>query len=469
MQAGVLTLSQRLGFPSDHMFSILRKKSGCMKISSWKKILGVDVTVYDSKLHGVKWIAFGIHIQPWVLCPDHFARGTGLGAQQTANFQEPDWLNTALLSPTQIEFQSQLEQIDTRENKMVHDLDPPTVDNATQKTCDAPVMDEKSFSAKCCKGLCSKRVDQFGAIDPAYCTERWDLFRGGWRSKKCALSVANGEAKCRSCASDYSNLNRRNHPLLFSDPIMQSIFPAASSCEDAVQSLYDSMGDDAFVHDPSVTRVAKMIKLVYNSGMFRPLKLADNVNFVLCGGNGRNCTHFALLKDKCKLHFCTSCRHDHDNTSQRKRRKDSELKSPEPDKKYKTGSRCNWRYMSPEDTSKRAAAQTRDRNKVSAKLNRMSKNLCKHSRKFDREDNEDIVKLLTHAFEDVKNNPEELKRSIMGALLESEIKRAGSNEQVCSGNDTEILKVDECATFVNQVLEEMEKFSLHLCKKVSLH
>ena len=98
--------------------------------------------MYDSKLHGVNWIAFGIHIQPWVLCPDHFARGTGLGAQQTANFQEPEWLNTALLSPTQIEFQSQLEQIDTRENKVVHDVDPPTVDNATQKTCDGDITSE---------------------------------------------------------------------------------------------------------------------------------------------------------------------------------------------------------------------------------------------------------------------------------------------------------------------------------------
>ena len=252
---GIMSLGERLGFEDEAAFLELRKRSGCSQFRSWKKHLGPDVITYEGKTFGVRWIAFGVHIagpNGWLCCPDHYSRGKGLGKTKTLEFLEPEQCRMAYLPsrpitfPTKIadrlsnkhtstEHYSNATSPDIKNNKVAHDCtsEKPTEvaatkldDSASQKT------DEK------CPGLCSKRVDNYGAIDPSYCLDKWSYFHGRWRSKKCSLVMRENESKCASCSNANSNINRRSRPKLFSVPQMNEIFPKISSCDDCIRQLH---------------------------------------------------------------------------------------------------------------------------------------------------------------------------------------------------------------------------------------
>lgn len=110
-QAGIMSLGERLGFDDEAAFLELRKRSGCIQFRMWKKHLGTDVTTYEGKTFGVRWIAFGVHIagpNGWSCCPDDYSRGKGLGKTNTFEFSEPEQCRTAYLPSRPITFPTKI-------------------------------------------------------------------------------------------------------------------------------------------------------------------------------------------------------------------------------------------------------------------------------------------------------------------------------------------------------------------------
>ena len=338
-EAAIMTLGQRLGFESEEIFSFLKCRSGCSRYSSWNRHFGIDITIYDSKFHGVNWIALGIHTpghSGWSRCPNHFSGGTGLGARFTSGINIPDWFATAFIPPTPIKIPiscSSNQLNNSRAHQIPVDNSNPTSVNSTKININSDNPEENSSSL--CMGLCSARVDGYSSVDANYCVKNWDYFRCSWRSKKCSLLASKEGGRCQACASDKSNLNRRVHPNLFSDPVMESTFPSYSSCDKTLKDLYESMSLEQFVADPTVTKIAKMMKLVIPDSASKPVVLANDARFVICEGGDASCLHYAVLGNKCQLLMCQGCKSKRSNDIKRAKRRGTVLASPEPDKRTK--------------------------------------------------------------------------------------------------------------------------------------
>uniref|UniRef100_A0A7S2K8C9 Uncharacterized protein n=1 Tax=Leptocylindrus danicus TaxID=163516 RepID=A0A7S2K8C9_9STRA len=188
-----------------------------------------------------------------------------------------------------------------------------------------------------CPGLGSDRVNRYGAVNPAYCLDKWDYFRGQWRSKSCSLVASDGKRKCNACLMTRSNLNRRIHPALFvDDPVMQSIFPTISSCEESIRDMYSSLPAEQFENNANVTKVAKLMKLVIPAIDSKPTTLARNISFTLCNGSYEDCIHYAVMSNGRSLPLCVRCKIGRRNELKRQKRKELKLSSPGPDKRVKS-------------------------------------------------------------------------------------------------------------------------------------
>ena len=446
--AGMMTLATRLGL-EEQTFAMLKKRSGCTKFGSWNKLLGTAVTTYDAKYHRITWVALGTHLpgpNGWEKSPNYFYdRAMSCITAECSN-PNLNWLDKAFIPPTPVKLPKNICGRCT---------------SASNQAGAVPATKNTSVD-RLCIGLCSERVDYFGNINSNYCLSKWDYARGSWRSKDCSSVAVKGKMRCRSCISSRSNINRRNHPKLFDDPIMTSILPDLKSCDDHLRNLYESTSAEEFMNSPNVTKIAKLMKIVLPENSEKTTPLCNEKKFVVCNGNDDECLHFAVLSEKCLLHQCLPCKLKRSNEKKREKRKELELSSPEPDKRIKPGSRCNFRYLTPDDQTARLRKLNDGRKRNSARMKEMKLRLTLMNESFNKDDDPELLSCVKSALAEVDGKQQDFKKALLAAIMENEITSNGNN---CSkGAITE----EDYAEFVSQVMTEMKNFSLRISNKVSL-
>ena len=451
-EAGIMTLATRLGL-DEETFSMLKKQSGCTKFGSWNKHFGVVITTYDAKYYGVNWIALGAHSpgpNGWEKSPNYFYDRAISRLRVKYNINDIEWFDHAFIQPTPVNYPNNLH--DRRKipsNKCSIQVSPvPHEGNATTR------------QQLQCVGLRNARVDQYAVVNSSYCLGKWDYSRGSWRSKICSSVAVDGK-RCSNCLSSRNNINKRHHPILFDDPVMTSIFPDAQTCDDHLMNMYNSMPVEEFMSNPTVTRVAKLLKLVLPENASKTTVLSKDSNFVVCHGNDDSCLHYALVKEQCRISLCLNCKNKRSNETRREKRKELDLSSPDPDKRTKASSKCNLRYLSPEELTKRAKNLNDDRKKNTVRMKKLISKLTEKNESFNKEDDPELLSCVKSALAEVDGKQHEFKKALVAAILEHEL---ATNGKKCS--NMEITEKDY-AEFIDQVMTEMKNFSLRLSNKVS--
>ena len=242
---------------------------------------------------------------------------------------------------------------------------------------------------------------------------------------------------------------------------MASILPDLKSCDDHLRHLYKSMPIEEFMNSPNVTMIAKLMKTVLPDNSEKTTLLCNETKFVVCNGNDEECLHYAVLSEKCVLHQCLPCKLKRSNEKKREKRKELELSSPEPDKRIKPGSTCNFRYLTPDDQKARLRKLNNDRKTNSVRMKEMKLRLTLMNESFNKEDNPELLSCIKSALAEVDGKQQDFKKALLAAIMENEIRSNGNN---CGkGAITE----EDYAEFVNQVMTGMKNFSLRISNKVS--
>ena len=79
-----------------------------------------------------------------------------------------------------------------------------------------------------------------------------------------------------------SNINQRNHPKLFDDPIVASILPDLKSCDGHIRNLYKSMPVEEFMNSRNVNKIAKLMKIDSPENSEKTTPLCNETKFVVC-------------------------------------------------------------------------------------------------------------------------------------------------------------------------------------------
>ena len=267
-----------------------------------------------------------------------------------------------------------------------------------------------------------------------------------------------GKKRCKSCLTARNNINKRHHPRLFDDDIMMTIMPDIKSCDDQLRSLYNSLPPEEFSNDANVRKLAKLMKIFLPENVEKVTLLSDADRFVLCNGDHDECLQYAVLSGSCQLSLCSQCMIKCANEQKQVKRKDMELCRPDPDKKTKANSRCNFQFLSPDEVMKRVKNMNEDRKQTNSRIKAMKAKLSELKESFDKDDAE-LLSCVQSALNEVNGNKEEFTKALLSAIMENEVASQGKKGK-------EAISEKDYADFIDQVNTEMKNFSLRISNKV---
>lgn len=292
-----------------------------------------------------------------------------------------------------------------------------------------------------CQGIQSELLNKYAQIDLGYCSKRWDLSKGEWRSNMCLRDggdTRDTKGRCLKCCNAWKNIKKTTHPLLFE---LESKLKEEKRNElkECVSQRLKDVSDRQISTDQTLCEVVDMMKI----NQIEKLPLNSNKVFTFCA----ECNVPRLSRSRKDLStLCRGCQKMKSNEQRRQHMREERFKDrTAPD------SRVNFASLQPHEVKQRVKNLRIQRHNTSQIIKRLNERLKSNvaDAKFSKKMTKQCEVAVKYARENEDKVRTDLKTEIFEILKELE-------KEMGSADEDHSISEEDSNSLINVIMDSMK-------------